>query len=88
MPKPIKVKLRAGNPIAVEMDNAFSQDPTITDEKVFDNSTDNMILKRIIISGPLDGYTSPLEIYVTNDQDELLITVEYEEGGANIAQIK
>lgn len=78
MPRPIKVKLRAGNPISVSMENDFTQDSSITEEKVFDNSESDMILSRIVISGPLEGYPSPLVIHVTNSQEDLTVSVEYQ----------
>lgn len=79
MPRPIRVKLRAEQPICVAMDNSFNQDPIITDEKVFNNSTSSTVLSQIIISGPLDGYKSPLVIQVTNNVDPLTVTLVYED---------
>ena len=76
MPRPTRIKLRNGNELSIAMDNAFIQDTEITEEKVFEDS--GQVITSITITGPLEGYPSPLVITLSSN-DDCTITVEQKE---------
>jgi hypothetical protein len=77
MPRPTRIKLRNTNELLVSMDNAFTQDSKVTEEKVFDETENEITITSITITGPLVGYPSPLVITLSSN-DDCTISVDYQ----------